>query len=69
MCGTKSKRLIATLFGVVLLSGCVSPSGDFCDVARPIYIGSESVVDWLVENDEAMLRDVVSHNEMTSKCP
>jgi hypothetical protein len=69
MCETKSKRLIATLFGVVLLSGCVSPSGDFCDVARPIYIGSESVVDWLVENDEALLRDVVSHNEMTSKCP
>lgn len=30
---------------------------------------SEAVVDWLVENDEAMLRDVVSHNEMTAKCP
>jgi hypothetical protein len=69
MCGTKSKRLIATLFGVVLLSGCVSPSGDFCDVSRPIYIDSEAVVDWLVENDEALLRDVVSHNEMTAKCP
>lgn len=69
MFAAKSRLLIATLSGTALLSGCVSPSGDFCDVARPIYMDSEAVVDWLLENDEAMLRDVVSHNEMTAKCP
>ena len=71
MSATKSKVLIATLFAGVQLSGCVgtSPSGDFCDVAQPIYIGGSDVVDWLLENDESLLRDVVSHNEMTAKCP
>lgn len=57
------------LSSAVLLSGCDVPSGDFCDVSRPIYIVSESVVDWLAENDEALLRDIVSHNEKTATCP
>lgn len=69
MFAMKSKPLIATLCVAVPLSGCVSPSGDFCDVAQPIYIDSEAVVDWLLDNDEALLRGVVSHNEMTAKCP
>lgn len=70
MCGTKSRLLIATLFVAGLLSGCVatSPSGDFCDIARPIYLNSEEVVDWLLENDEALLRDLVSHNELAAEC-
>jgi uncharacterized protein YprB with RNaseH-like and TPR domain len=46
----------------------VAQTGDFCDVARPIYIGSENVVDWLAENDENLLRSVVSHNEKTATC-
>lgn len=62
------KLWIALLSSVVLLFGCVSPSGDFCDVARPIYIGSGAVVDWLAENDEPMLRAIVSHNEKTASC-
>lgn len=62
------KLWIALLSSVVLLVGCVSPSGDFCDVARPIYIGSDAVVDWLAENDEPMLRAIVSHNEKTASC-
>jgi hypothetical protein len=45
-----------------------SPSGDFCDIARPIYFNSEEVVDWLLENDEALLRDLVSHNELAADC-
>lgn len=64
----RSKLWIGTLCATVLVSGCVTPSGDFCDVARPIYIGSESVVDWLAENDETLLRDIVSHNEKTATC-
>lgn len=65
----KSRLWIAMLSSAVLLSGCDVPSGDFCDVSRPIYIVSESVVDWLAENDEALLRDIVSHNEKTATCP
>ena len=64
----KSKLWIILLSSAALLSGCVSPSGDFCEVARPIYIGSDAVVDWLAENDEPLLRAVVSHNEKTATC-
>ena len=64
----KSRLLVATILNVGLLSGCVAQTGDFCDVARPIYIGSENVVDWLAENDENLLRSVVSHNEKTATC-
>lgn len=71
MFGMKSKLLIVTLCAAGLLSGCAgqTPSGDFCDIARPIYFDGEIVVDWLLDNDETMLRDVVSHNEMIAKCP
>lgn len=65
----KSKLWIVTLSSVVVLAGCVAPSGDFCDVSRPIYIGGDHVVDWLLEHDDVLLRSVVSHNEMTAKCP
>lgn len=64
----RSKLWIVMLSSGALLSGCVAPTGDFCDVARPIYIGGDHVVDWLAENDEALLRSVVSHNEMTATC-
>lgn len=68
MFATKSKHLATMLCATALLSGCVNQSGDFCDVARPIYIGSTDVVDWLIENDEPLIREVISHNEMTAKC-
>lgn len=54
---------------VGLLFGCAAPSGDFCDIARPMYIGGHDVVDWLAEHDEPLLRAVVAHNEKTAKCP
>ena len=69
MYGTRSRLWIATLSSAALLAGCVAPIGDFCDVARPIYIGGDHVVDWLAENDRPLLRSVVSHNETTAKCP
>lgn len=70
MFGTKLNPLIAILCVAGLLSGCVatSPSGDFCDIARPIYFNSEEVVDWLLANDETLLRDLVSHNELAAAC-
>ena len=64
----KSKHWIVIASSAALLFGCATPSGDFCDVARPIYIGSDHVVDWLAEHDAVLLRSVVSHNDMTASC-
>jgi len=60
---------IVTLCGLAVLSGCVTAnSGDFCDIARPMYFGSDASVDWIADNDERLLRDIVSHNEKTKSC-
>jgi hypothetical protein len=65
----KLKPLIVMLLGAGLLFGCAkTPSGDFCDIARPIYFDGEIVVDWLLDNDEQLLRNVVAHNEIVAKC-
>jgi hypothetical protein len=65
----KLKPLIVILLGGALLSGCAkTPSGDFCDIARTIYFDGEIVVDWLLDNDEQLLRNVVAHNEIVAKC-
>lgn len=64
----KSRLWIVTLSSAALVVGCAAPRGDFCDIARPIYIGGEPVVDWLAEHDEVLLRSVVSHNEKTAQC-
>lgn len=66
---TRLKPLALTIFAAALLFGCVTASsGDFCDIARPIYIGGDDVVWWLGENDEPMLRAVVTHNEKLASC-
>lgn len=56
------------LSSVGLLSGCVTPSGDFCDIAKPMYFETDLTVEWLAENDEALLRDIVAHNEIAGMC-
>jgi len=66
----KSKLLIVTLLGAGLLFGCAKiPNGDFCDIARTIYFDGETVVGWLLDNDEQLLRNVVAHNEKVAACP
>jgi hypothetical protein len=47
----------------VLLSGCVKPVSNYGDLAKPILLGSTDTVDWLADNDESLLRQIVSHNE------
>ena len=47
----------------VLLSGCVKPVSNYGDLAKPILLGSTDTVDWLADNDELLLRQIVSHNE------
>jgi len=52
-----------TLSSAALLSGCVKLSSNYGDLAKPIMLGSMNTVDWLAENDESLLRQIVSHNE------
>lgn len=52
----------------MLLSGCVTPSGDFCDVAVILYFERQEVVDYLAQTDPALLREIVVHNELVEKC-
>ena len=59
--------MTGVLFATGLLSGCVSPSGDYCDIANPIYLSGVQTVDWLIHNDEPVLRDIVTHNEQVER--
>jgi hypothetical protein len=55
--------LLVNLF----LVGCVTPSGNYGDIAKPILFGSVETIEWLAANDEAMLRQVVTHNEQVER--
>lgn len=61
------KLLILTLSSVVLLSGCAVSNGNYIDIAKPILMGSMETVDWLADNDEQLLRQIVSHNEQVEQ--
>jgi hypothetical protein len=63
----KSKLLILTLLSSAALAGCVTPSGNYGDIAKPILFGSVETIEWLAANDEAMLRQVVTHNEQVER--
>ena len=52
----------------MLLSGCDVPTGNYCDIAKPLYFNTSQTIDWLAENDESLLRDIVIHNETTARC-
>lgn len=55
------------LIFVFLLAGCAQPSGNYCDIASTLYFDSDQVVDYLAENDENLLRDIVIHNETRAR--
>jgi hypothetical protein len=42
-------------------------SGNYGDIAKPILMGSMDTVDWLADNDEQLLRQIVSHNEQVEQ--
>lgn len=47
-----------------LASGCAqTTTGDYCDIASPLYFESDDVVTWLSENDNMLLREIVIANE------
>jgi len=60
---------ITALSSLVLVTGCAASTSEFCAIARPIYIGGNDVVEWLAENDDRLLRDIVIHNETVATCP
>ena len=49
----------------VLLAGCAQTpiSGNYCDLARPIWLGSTQTIDDLMQADRDLLVDIVIHNE------
>jgi hypothetical protein len=58
---------ILTLFSL-LASGCAKISGDtYCDLTSPIIFDSDEVVDYLIERDAKLLRDIIIHNETHEK--
>lgn len=47
-----------------LAAGCAqTTTGDYCDIASPLYFEDASVVTWLSENDNTLLREIVIANE------
>lgn len=48
-----------------LLSGCATTkmTDSYCDVANPYYFDSTNTVDWLLENDRALLTELAAHND------
>lgn len=51
-----------------LTSGCAqTTSGNYCDIASPLYFESEEVVKYLSHNDSILLREIVIHNETQRK--
>lgn len=51
---------------VVLLSTCVA-SGDYCDIASPMFFETEDTVSWLLQNDRNLLTEITTHNETTDR--
>ena len=50
----------------VLPSGCMKTSAE-CDWTRPIPFGGQQTISWLMENDRALLSNVVAHNETAAQ--
>jgi prephenate dehydrogenase len=51
---------------IVLATGCakmtVTPDS-YCDLANPIFFGSDTIVNELAASDPQLLREIVKHNE------
>jgi len=48
---------------IALSGGCAKTSGNYCDIASPLYFYSDEVVTWLSENDKALLQEIIIANE------
>jgi hypothetical protein len=47
------------------LAGCAQTptNGNYCDLARPLWIGSTQTIDSLMQTDRDLLVGIVIHNE------
>ena len=52
---------------LIPLAGCAQPEGNYCDIASMLYFDSNQVVDYLAENDENLLKEIVIHNETRAR--
>lgn len=58
------------IVAAIVLSGCntsIAYKGNYCDIASTLYFDSERVVDYLAENDQNLLKEIVIHNETRSE--
>ena len=46
-----------------LSAGCATTTDSYCDIASLLYFDTPVTVEWLIENDPSLLRDIVVHNE------
>lgn len=46
-----------------LVAGCAVTTGNYCDIAEPLYFYEDRSVQMLIEKDRELLRDIVTHNE------
>lgn len=47
----------------MLLGGCVTPSGNFCDIAKPAVFATPTVAGYLVKHDPDHARQDIAANE------
>ena len=52
---------------MLLVGGCATTTSNYCDVASPLYFGSEETIQYLVKHDRPLLSDIVAHNETTER--
>ena len=46
------------------LAGCAQmPTGNYCDLASPLWLGSTQTIDNLMQADRDLLVSIVIHNE------
>lgn len=50
----------------VLVAGCAVTTGNYCDIAEPLYFHEDRSVQMLIEQDRELLRSIVTHNEQWS---
>jgi len=60
---SKGRWAIILTTGAVLVGCAQTTSGDYCDVASPLYFEDEGVVTSLSQKDPKLLREIVIHNE------
>lgn len=49
---------------IALVSGCENP--EYCDIAKPMFFGSDDTIEYLLREDQQLLRAIVTHNEVRS---